>query len=232
LTALALAALILPAAAHAKPTGFQLEVQGLGAQPAWSGSRSAVNFGGGSGARMLFGFSRTVSLGVSVAYVKNVREYAYAGALPGPPVGGVSAPRTRRTILGGPGRRSLSTLPVEIVGQLRSSRPGPINGYIELGGGITNSVAKVQITRYQSAGSDTSAASRFLLPVASVSNSAVQQSPSVIAGVGAILALGRNWELVGTLDWHQAFASGGKVWESGDSPRFVTFGAGIRYPRY
>ena len=213
MTALALAALLLPAAAHSKPTGFQLEAQGFGAQPSWSGSRRIVGIGGGSGARMMFGLSRHLYVGASLAYFKNRRDYAYAVSLPGPPVGGVRAPRDSNFFLvGSPGRRVLSTLPFEGVIQWRTAHAGPLNGYAELGGGVTTSIAKVNIGL--------------------ASHSATEQMPSLLLGAGTIASLGRNWEMTASLAWHQSWSSGGKVWAPNDSPRLLTFGVGVRYPRY
>jgi len=213
LTALALAALLLPAAAHSKTTGFQLEAQGLGAQPSWSGSNSTVKLGGGTGGRVLFGLSRHLYVGASIAYFKNRRDYAYAVSLPGPPVGGVRAPRDSNfALIGGPARRVLSTLPFEGVLQFRTAHAGPLNGYAEIGGGVTTSIAKVNIGR--------------------ASHSGTEQMPSLLLGAGAITSLGRNWELTTTLAWHQSWSSGGKVWAADDSPRFITFGVGVRYPKF
>jgi hypothetical protein len=213
LTALALAALLLPAAAHSKTTGFQLEAQGLGAQPSWSSSNSTVKLGGGTGGRVLFGLSRNLYAGIAVAYFKNRRDYAYAVSLPGPPVNGVRAPRDSNfALVGGPGRRVLSTLPFEAVLQYRTARTAPLNAYGEIGGGVTTSIAKVNIGE--------------------ASNSAIEQLPSLLLGAGVIASLGRNVEMTTSLAWHQSWSSGGKVWEPDDSPRFLTFGVGIRYPKF
>ena len=210
--ALGVAALLLASAAQAKTTGFQLELLGLGAQPTWSGSSGTAGFGGGTNVKLLFGLSRRLLIGGSVAYFKNDKDYAYAVFLPGPPVGGVRAPRFRGQFLGGPGHRVLSTLPVEGFIQLRSDRTKTLNGYAEIGGGVTTTNAKVT--------------------VGANSLAAKEEDPSMMLGAGVIYGLGRNWEFTAAVDWHQAWSPGGPVWRDQDSPRFITFGVGVRYPKF
>ncbi len=211
--ALALAALLVPAIASSKPTGFQVEVDGMGAQPVWSGSSGTVRLGGGSGVRLLYGASRHLYFGASIVYFENRRDYANAVQLPGPPGRGLRSPRdSSGALILAPGRRALATLPFEGVMQLRTDRTTRLNGYAEFGAGVTTTQAK--------------------LTLGEESVSAIEQDPSIHVGGGAVYALGRNWEMTANLVWHQAWSSGGKVWSQHDAPRYVTFGLGIRYPRF
>jgi hypothetical protein len=209
---LAIAALLAPAAALAKPTGVQIEAYGMGAAPFGvytsqpDGVSSAVEFGGGAGTRLLYGVNRHVYVGASIAYFKNRREYGYAVGLAPPPTLGV------RSFLGGPARRALATLPVEAVVQLRAELAKPMSTYVQAGIGVTTVRGKVVVD--------------------GASRSAIERDVSAVFGIGYAWALTRDLELVGGLDFHQAWSHGGRVWSQAVVPGYLTFGLGIRYPRF
>src|SRR5439155_22035851 len=134
----------------------------------------------------------------------NRKDYAYAVYLPGPPSGGLRAPRIGfNEYLGGPGRRVLATIPVDLTVQYRSARVTPLNGFLEGGLGLMTTNAK--------------------LSIGLSSRTAMQQVPEGLLGAGATLRMGRSLEAVAGVTLHQAWASGGKVWTGDDAPRFVTY---------
>jgi hypothetical protein len=170
------------------------------------GATDAVEFGGGWGTRLLYGVSRNVYAGVSVAYFKNRKEYGYAVALPAPPTLGVWSPD------GGPAMRELATLPIEALVQVRAPVAPSLTGTLAAGVGVTTTRAKVVVD--------------------GASRAAVERDVSIVFGAGCAWAVGRDLEVVGGLDFHQARSPGGEVWHRVAVPGYLAFTLGVRYPRF
>jgi hypothetical protein len=188
--------------------GFQLEVAALGSLPTGTyefGGRASQLFGsGGNGmGKALFGLSRRYSVGVAVGYLQNRKAFTRTTVFDTRPPRNIS------------GTRSLHAVPTIALAQIRSDTHRRLSWYGEGGVGIT---------QYDVRLSELSGGAQ---PIADF-----QKAFSYLAGAGACLGLGRNFELTAGADYLQSFTRNGPAWESGDNPAHILCTLGMRYPRW
>jgi len=207
--AVVLLALVPVIARAAGDHGFQLEVDAVGSRPFGTyeaGARAAdlFDFGGNAGGKALFGLSRGLYVGVGVGYLHNQKDFSF----------------TFRPSFGAPlvtvtGIRSLNTIPVLALAQLRSDTHRTLSWYGEGGLGIATFNGRLTDFSYG------------LAPV-----SDFQQAFSFTVGAGACLGVGRTWDVLLGAGWLQSFTRGGTMFEGGDNPAYVLYSLGLRYPRW
>jgi hypothetical protein len=188
--------------------GFQLEVDAVGSLPTgtyeFGGlANQLFDFGGNGMGKALFGISRRFSVGIGVGYLRNRKDFSRTT---------VFDTRPPRNITG---TRSLHAVPALALAQIRSDTHRRLSWYGEGGLGITTYDVRL---------SDLSGGQQ---PVADF-----QKAFSYLAGAGACLGVGRNFELLAGADYLQSFTRNGPAWESGDNPAHVLCTLGVRYPRW
>jgi hypothetical protein len=188
--------------------GFQLEVDAVGSLPTgtyeFGGlANQLFDFGGNGMGKALFGISRRFSVGIGVGYLRNRKDFSRTT---------VFDTRPPRNITG---TRSLHAVPALALAQIRSDTHRRLSWYGEGGLGITTYDVRL---------SDLSGGRE---PVADF-----QKAFSYLAGAGACLGVGRNFELLAGADYLQSFTRNGPAWESGDNPAHVLCTLGVRYPRW
>ena len=86
---------------------------------------------------------------------------------------------------------------------------------LELGGGLSQSREELRLTN--ATGEKASAVGS-------------QLDPSFAAGGALGLTLGWNTDMIGSLRWSKSLTGDGAVWSSGDSPAYMNWTLGLRYP--
>ena len=92
---------------------------------------------------------------------------------------------------------------------------GKLQWELELGGGVSQSREKLRLT--DATGEKASAVG-------------VQLDPSYTAGAALGYRMRWNTDLVGSFRWSMTSTGDGAVWSSGDSPAYLNWTLGLRYP--
>lgn len=208
LLAIVLLTLAPAACLAASDHGFQLEVDAAGSLPTgtyeFGGlANQLFDFGGNGMGKALFGISRRLSVGVAVGYLRNRKDFTHTTVFDTRPPRSIS------------GTRSLHAVPAIALAQIRSDTHRHLSWYSEGGLGITQYDVRL---------------SEFSGGAPPISD--FQKAFSYLAGAGACLGLGRNFELLAGADYLQSFTRNGPAWESGDNPAHVLCTLGVRYPRW
>ena len=200
----------LAAAQGAKAPGFQLQLDGL----VYSPSGTVASLGGTELSSLLPsgpGFAVSGSLGFAhrwlvegrVAYFGSNQDGSFRFADGVPPAGPYALNRELHV--------------TNVHGLLAYRRPlgNKFLWELELGAGVSQSREKLRLT--DATGEKASAVG-------------VQLDPSYAAG-GSLGYLTRwNTDLVGSIRWSMTAAGDGAVWTSGDSPSYLNWTLGLRYP--
>jgi len=200
----------LAAAQGAKAPGFQLQLDGL----VYSPGGTVASLGGTQLSSLLPsgpGFAITGSLGLArrwvlearVAYFGSDQDGSFQFADGVPPSGPFALNRELHV--------------TNVHGLLAYRRPfgGKLQAELELGAGVSQSREKLRLT--DATGEKASAVG-------------VQLDPSYAAGAALGYATGWNTDLVGGIRWSMTSAGDGAVWTSGDSPSYLNWTLGLRYP--
>jgi len=188
---------------------FQLEAALVGSQPFGtlsSGDKlsDAFGFGGNATGSAWLRMSRGLWLGVRAGYLKSHQDFTftYRPSFGAPPV---SAPATR----------TLNSIPVLAVIQLRGNPRRKLGLYGEGGLGVTTFNERIVYS-----------------PAGFQPQSFFQLTPSYLLGGGVTMAAGRDFELLLGADVLQSFAGQGDVFQKGDNPAYFMVSLGARYPRW
>ena len=209
--------LLLPAGALAAgDRGFQIELSGVLSKPigTYSTGEKAgdlLDLGGRLSTKLMFGIGRGSYIGAWVAYLKNQKDFASTSILDTRPPIDIQ------------GTRTLTSIPVEALFQIRNDTRHRVSGYVEGGAGITTYTWRL------------SELTQEITPDSSITlapDSDVQQTFSFHFGAGAVLELNRDWEVVAGLAYHQSIVRGGEVWNTDDDPKYALLSLGVRYPRW
>jgi len=206
-------ALLLPATAAAatmRTAGFQFQADGLTQSPsghvAAAGDASLADRLGGGG-----GFALTASLGVR-PHLALAARVAYFGS-------DHDGSLTFNDIVAGVGpfheERRLRATVVHGLLQYRQAVGAQFEYVLEAGGGVVSARERLVLT--SATGEKASAVG-------------VQQDPSWLAGAALAWLAGWNADLVAGARWIGTSTRDGAVWSSGDSPSFLTWSLGVRYP--
>ena len=209
-----------PAAAQSgKAPGFQVQLDGL----VYSPGGTVESLGGTQLSSLLPsgpGFALTGSLGVARRWVVEARV-SYFGSDQDGSFRFVDVFNTNGqpfTDGAGPYALSRELHVTNAHGLLAYRRPlgGKLQWELELGGGVSQSREKLRLS--DATGEKASAVG-------------VQLDPSFAAG-GSLGWLLQRWntDVVGSFRWSRSFTGDGAVWSSGDSPSWVNWTLGVRYP--
>ncbi len=215
-----LATLLLPAAAGAQSgvPGFQLQVDGVLYSP--QGTVAAAN---GAELSSLVssgpGFAITASLGVRRHWVLGARV-AYFGSEGDDAFQFVDQANTNGlpfTDGAGPYdlNRRLRATAVHGLLQYRRALGSQAEWLLEGGGGVVS--ARERLVLASATGEKASAVGE-------------QLDPSWVAGAGLGWVVAWNTQLVASARWTGTITSDGAVWTTGDSPSYLHWALGIRYP--
>jgi hypothetical protein len=208
-----LVALLWPALAGAqasKAPGFQLQLDGLVYSP--SGTVASV---GGTQLSLLLpsgpGFAVTGSIGMTRHWVVAARAAYFGSNQDGsfhfadgvPPAGPYAL------------NRELHVTNVHALIQYRRPLAASFQWELELGGGVSQSREKLLLS--SATGEKASAVG-------------VQLDPSFAAGGAIGFTTSWNTDLVGGIRWSLTSAGDGAVWTNGDSPAYLNWTLGLRYP--
>ena len=200
----------LAPAQGAKAPGFQLQADGLVYSP--GGTVSSL---GGTHLSSLLpsgpGFALTGSLGIARRWVVEARvayfgsnqdgSFHFADGLP--PSGPYAI------------SRELHVTNVHALLAYRRPLAAKFQLELEAGGGVSQSRERLVLT--DATGEKASAVG-------------VQLDPSYTAGASLGWLAGWNTDLMGGVRWSATAASDGAVWTSGDSPAYMNWTLGLRYP--
>lgn len=208
----------LAAAQGAKAPGFQLQLDGL----VYSPGGTVASVGGTQLSSLLPsgpGFAVTGSLGIARRWVVEARV-AYFGSNQDGSFRFVDALNTNgQPFADGSGPYALSReLHVTNVHALLAYRRPLAEKFqweLELGAGLSQSREKLRLT--DASGEMASAVG-------------VQLDPSYTAGASLGWLTGWNTDLVGSVRYSLTSAGDGAVWTSGDSPAYLNWTLGLRYP--
>jgi hypothetical protein len=164
----------------------------------------AFGLGGNASGSAWLRMSRGLWLGVRAGYLTSQQDFTftYRPSFGAPPV---TAPATR----------TLSSIPVLAVIQLRADPHRRLGLFGEGGLGVTTFNERIV---YSPAGIEP--------------QSFFQLTTSYQLGGGVTMAAGRNFELLLSADVLQSFAGKGDVFEHGDNPAYFMVSLGARYPRW
>jgi hypothetical protein len=204
------------ASAASKTPGFQLQADVLGQTPVGSIGAGDLSdrIGGGAGISVTAstGLTRHLIVGVRATHMRGHKDDTFQfddnGGLPIPSQPAPSGPYDVR--------RSLWTTPVHGIAQYRQ----PIGGVMafgELGAGVTSFIERDEAS---------TTGGQYMFTIAGY-----QQNFSMSAGGGVGIPIGL-FEVTTGVSFYQAFTTSGDVWANGDDPKFVSFGVGLRYPRF
>lgn len=208
----------LAAAQGAKSPGFQLQVDGLVYAP----SGTVASLGGTQLSALLPngpGFAITGSLGIARRWVLEARvtyfgssqdgSFHFADSVDtnGQPFGDGSGPYALN--------RELHVTNVQVLFAYRRPLPANFQWELEAGGGLSQARERLVLTN--ASGEKASAVG-------------VQLDPSYAVGGSLGYKTGWNTDLVGSVRWSKTATGDGAVWTSGDSPAYLTWTLGLRYP--
>ena len=199
------------AAAASKTVGFQLQLDGLVYSP--SGTVQAAN---DADLSLLLpsgpGIALTASRGVARAWVLAARMAYFGSNQDG------SFHFDDQFSTNGPPfalNRELHVTTAHGLLQYRHPLGGKLEWSLEAGGGVAQSREKLVLS--SSTGEKANAVG-------------VQLDPSVAAGGSLAYMAGWNTDLVGGVRWSKSLTGDGAVWSDGDSPSFLNWSLGVRYP--
>jgi len=200
----------LAAAQTGKAPGFQVQVDGLVYMP----GGTVASLGGTQLSSLLPsgpGFAVTTSLGIAKRWVLEARvayfgsnqdgSFHFADGLP--PTGPFAI------------SRELHVTNVHALLAYRRPMAAKLQLELEAGGGVSQSRERLVLSN--STGEKASAVG-------------VQLDPSYTAGASLGWLAGWNTDVMGGLRWSMTAASDGAVWTSGDSPAYLNWTLGLRYP--
>ena len=202
----------------AKPPGFQIQLDGL----VYSPSGTVASLGGTQLSSLLPtgpGFAITASLGLARSWIVAARA-AYFGSNQDGSFRFVDEFNTNgQPFTDGSGpfalNRELHVTNVHALLQYRHPLASSFQWELELGGGVSQSREALELTN--ASGEKASAVG-------------VQLDPSFAAGASIGYFMPWNTDLVGGLRWSLTSASDGAVWTNGDSPAYLNWTLGLRYP--
>jgi len=208
----------LAAAQTAKAPGLQLQLDGLYYSP----SGTVESLGGTQLSSLLPsgpGFALTASLGFARRWVVEGRV-AYFGSNQDGSFRFVDEFNTNgQPFTDGSGpyalQRELHVTNVHALIAYRHPLAAKFLWELELGGGVSQSREELRLTN--ATGEKASAVGS-------------QLDPSFAAGGALGWTLGWNTDMVGSLRWSKSFTGDGAVWSSGDSPAYMNWTLGLRYP--
>ena len=221
LPTLLLTPLLWPALARAqagKAPGFQLQLDGL----VYSPGGTVASVGGTQLSSLLPsgpGFAVTGSLGFARRWVVEARV-AYFGSNQDGSFRFVDDLNTNgQPLTDGAGpyalNRELHVTNLHALLAYRRPLAQKLQWELELGAGVSQSREKLRLTN--ATGEKASAVG-------------VQLDPSYAAGGSLGYLAGWNTDLVGSVRWSMSAAGDGAVWTSGDSPSYLNWSIGLRYP--
>jgi hypothetical protein len=213
--------LLWPSAAAAqtsKAPGFQLQLDGL----LYSPSGTAESLGGKKLSFVLPsgpGFALTASVGLARNWVVEARV-AYFGSDQDDSFYFVDEFNTNGqpyTDGAGPYALSRDLHVTNVHALLGYRRPlgAQFQWELELGGGVSQSREELRLSN--ATGEKASAVG-------------VQLDPSFTAGGAIGYRMGWNTDIMGGFRWSQSFTGDGAVWSSSDSPAYLNWTLGVRYP--
>jgi hypothetical protein len=210
---LLMALILWPAVAGAqtpKAPGFQLQLDGL----VYSPSGTVASLGGTQLSSLLPsgpGFALTGSLGIARRWVVEARVAYFGSNQDG------SFHFSDGVSPSGPYAlsRELHVTNAHALLAYRRSLAANFQWELEAGGGLSQSREKLRLS--DATGEKASAVG-------------VQLDPSYTAGAALGYRTGWNTDLVGSVRWSMTAASDGAVWTSGDSPAYLNWALGLRYP--
>jgi len=207
--------LLLPAVAAAqskKAPGFQLQLDGLVYSPSGTvaslgGTDLSVLLPSGPGFALTgsFGVSRHWLLAARVAYFGSSQDGSYTF------VDGVS------TTGQGPFALNRELHVTNVHGLLQYRHPLGVKFLWELEAGAGVSQSRERLVLNDATGEKASAVG-------------VQLDPSYTAGAALGYLTQWNTDLVGSFRWSMSATGDGAVWSSGDSPAYLNWTLGLRYP--
>ena len=208
----------LAAAQTAKAPGLQLQLDGLYYSP----SGTVESLGGTQLSSLLPsgpGFALTASLGFARRWVVEGRV-AYFGSNQDGSFRFVDEFNTNgQPFTDGSGpyalQRELHVTNVHALIAYRHSLAAKLLWELELGGGVSQSREELRLTN--ATGEKASAVGS-------------QLDPSFAAGGALGWTLGWNTDMVGSLRWSKSLTGDGAVWSDGDSPAYMNWTLGLRYP--
>ena len=218
LTPLLLVLPALAAAQGAKAPGFQVQLDGL----VYSPSGTVASLGGTQLSSLLPsgpGFALTGSLGIARRWVLEARV-AYFGSNQDGSFRFVDAFNTNgQPFADGAGpyalNRELHVTNVHALLAYRRPLAANFQWELEAGGGVSQS--RERLVLGNATGEKASAVG-------------VQLDPSFTVGGALGYRMGWNTDVVGSVRWSQTSAGDGAVWTSGDSPSYLNWSLGLRYP--
>jgi hypothetical protein len=208
----------LAAAQTAKAPGFQFQVDGLFYSP--SGTVESV---GGTQLSSLLpsgpGFAISASLGITPRWLVEGRV-AYFGSNQDGSFRFVDDLNTNgQPFTDGAGpyalNRELHVTNIHALIAYRRPMAARFLWELELGGGVSQSREELRLTNAD--GEKASAVGS-------------QLDPSFAAGGALGYMLGWNTDMVGSLRWSKTLTGAGAVWSEGDSPAYMSWTLGLRYP--
>jgi hypothetical protein len=208
----------LAAAQTAKPPGLQLQLDGLVYMP----SGTVESLGGTQLSTLLPsgpGFAVSASLGLTPHWLVEGRV-AYFGSNQDGSFRFVDELNTTgQPFTDGSGpyalHRELHVTNVHALIAYRRPMAAKLLWELELGGGVSQSREKLRLTN--ATGEKASAVGS-------------QLDPSFAAGGALGYTLGWNTDVVGSFRWSMSLTGDGAVWSDGDSPAYVNWTLGLRYP--
>lgn len=208
----------LAAAQGKKAPGFQLQLDGL----VYSPSGTVASLGGTQLSALLPqgpGFALTGSLGLARRWIVEARV-AYFGSNQDGSFRFVDQFNTNgQPFTDGAGpyalNRELHVTNVHALLAYRRPLAAKFLWELEAGGGVSQSRERLVLTNAN--GEKASAVG-------------VQLDPSYTVGGSLGYTAGWNTDLVGSVRWSLTAAGDGAVWSSGDSPAYLTWTLGLRYP--